>query len=149
MKKHNAFTLTELLITIIILGIISVVAFSPKDDIQTNNVSDAKQIMSWLVTARSESILHKNNICEGIYITPDNISYQTDPGCDNSHIIDTSRESPNQSNVTITAGSVLTTGFITFNEQGNPIHACNNGCMINTGTMDICISTEGGIYEDC
>lgn len=164
LNKHLGFTLIELIITLIILGILSVTVvpkFFGPDLFDSYTARD--QAMSALRTMQLRAMqMTDDNKCHKFIISSDLIAPPS-PIIDTNTCSSTASSTDNPKYLSMTldhsrtdvtfdadnaAGSTFTQ--IEFDDLGRPILNSGNcsttGCKITVGEVAICISGEGAIY---
>lgn len=152
MRHQHAFTLIELVLVILLIGVLAVVAL-PKlltqSDVSAYTLRD--QLLGQLRLVQMQA-LHQRGVCHNIHITPNTIGIARNDSMTCS-AISRATHTIDASDVQVTIGS-NTTLDIRFDSQGRPTLIdgtgdCIGGCVITlvgTDTTSITIESEGYIH---
>ena len=154
-QRLRGFTLIELIITLVILGILSVTAVpkflgSSTEDAYSYRDSALNALRTVQLRAMQNTALRS---CHKLYITPTLIAPPTPDTCTGSADANNSEHlvvqiNTQRSDITFNAldSNANTFTEISFDPLGRADQNCASQCKIDVGLAAICISGEGLIY---
>lgn len=146
--KQQGFSLIELIVTIIILGVLAVVVaprFSSSESYQEH--SYRAQVISLIRAMQLRAMQQTNDICHVVEVSDDQIlgSIENKPSCNNVNNLNITIPADENVSFSLDGGA----GVIRFNTLGVPQDDCFGGCDITVSgidTLTIRIESQGYIH---
>lgn len=160
MSKQHGFTLIELILVIVLLGIVSTTILPKLSLIDTSahEFEFRDRLISLLRHSQLQAMQNTSSTCNRVLISSTRFGQQNDcssntiPSSFASEYLGITATEANSAGITFTANnsSITTIIDVRFNALGQPTQSCNGGCTIQltgSSTTNITIEAQGYIHR--